>query len=218
MTATPPASRPETFESQTRAHSRRRKIKAVVAAGTVLGIGAVATLATWNDSEFAQGLFGAGSYNVESSEDGNGFAEHPEGEPAQLQFSAANAAPGDKFAAPLWLRTDEETTIDGMITGITSVGTGQVENFVDVRVLEVTGGTCAAGSNSGNVIATGAHLGELEGALSKDEQIRLVNGESDTAGTSVQLCFQVTAADENILEPKAKASATWKVQTESVED
>ncbi|MCH8564052.1 SipW-dependent-type signal peptide-containing protein [Nesterenkonia sp. YGD6] len=228
MTATPPASRPETFESQTRAHSRRRKIKAVVAAGTVLGIGAVATLATWNDSEFAQGLFGAGSYSVESSNNGESFGNHgSKNRAATLSFgdlNAANAAPGDEFAAEFWLRTTPESTYAGRITQINLVddsAEGQYENFRDVEVWHVDeGSSCTTGTVQGTVVASGDHLGDLTSAINGGIPLSYKN---EAAGDAVQLCFQATATDSETdgvpdLRSGVEARATWSIETESTHE
>lgn len=225
MTATPPASHPETIESQNASHSGRRKVKAVVAAGTVLGIGAMATLATWNDSEFAEGLFGAGSYGVESSADGQGFADHGSSQDAAtLSFgdlNASNAAPGDEFAAGFWLRTTADSTYAGRITGIEVVegsASGQYQNFRDVEVWQVTDGSCTTGAVEGTRVASGAHLGELTSTI--DGGIDLDHS-NDGPGDPVQLCFQATATDATTdgvpqLQSGVEASAVWTVQTESV--
>ncbi|MEJ7649283.1 MAG: SipW-dependent-type signal peptide-containing protein [Nakamurella sp.] len=47
-----------------RRRDRRRKFRAVLAAGLVLGVGGAVTLAAWNDSEYATGTFTAGTFNM----------------------------------------------------------------------------------------------------------------------------------------------------------
>lgn len=225
MTARPSASRPETLARQESSPSGRRKIKAMVAAGTVLGIGAMATLATWNDSEFAEGLFGAGSYGVESSSDGQGFADHGSAQSAAtLSFgdlNASNAAPGDEFAAEFWLRTTAESTYAGRITDIKVVegsSEGQYENFRDVEVWHVTDGSCTTGAVEGTRVASGEHLGELTSTLGGGIDLAHRDG---GPGDSVQLCFQATATSAFAdgapqLRSGDTASTVWSVQTESV--
>lgn len=74
------------------------KGRAILAGGLVLGVGAVVTLAAWNDSEFATGEFGAGTFGIEGSTDGTAFAEHAtEDAAATLNFEvdANNLTPGD---------------------------------------------------------------------------------------------------------------------------
>ncbi|SFH86076.1 hypothetical protein E3O11_09355 [Cryobacterium levicorallinum] len=46
---------------------RNRRIRAVLAGGLVLGLGAAVTLAAWNDSEFARGSFAASGFNLVGS-------------------------------------------------------------------------------------------------------------------------------------------------------
>ena len=65
---------------------RGRKIRAVLAAGLVLGIGAVVTLAAWNDSEYATGTFAAGTFNLEGSTDGTTYADHASGASAAIRL------------------------------------------------------------------------------------------------------------------------------------
>ena len=60
-------------------HTRKRAgiVRAILAGGLVLGVGAAVTLAAWNDSEFATGTFGAGSFNLEGQETiAAGFSDH----------------------------------------------------------------------------------------------------------------------------------------------
>src|SRR5690606_23874046 len=63
-----------TLMSTTTTSARRsgtsRKVRALLAGGVVLGIGAAATLAAWNDSEYAGATFTAGSFNLEGAVDG----------------------------------------------------------------------------------------------------------------------------------------------------
>lgn len=208
------------------ASSRRKKVRAVLASGTVLGIGAVVTMATWNDSQFAQGIFEAGDYSVTSSQNGSDFQDHGSANgAAQLSFAdfgATNAAPGEEFAASFWLRTSADSTYDGRIADISVVNdsaTGQYTNFQDITVRHVDGGECAPGSDSGSVIASGQHLGDL--TSSNHDEVRLSHADG-AAGEPVQLCFQATATDDlngsgnPVLKSGESASATWSVQTESV--
>lgn len=198
------------------AQNRRRKAKALAAAGTVLGIGAVVTLAAWNDSEFAEGIFGTGSYNVESSEDGSSFQDHEGGDAgvATLDFQAENVVPGGEYAAGFWLRTDAGTSFDGVVTDIeVSASSGDVASFTGVRVLNIPAGeTCTPGT-AGTVVASGATLGAL--SFDTSSEITLENNDS-APGEIQQLCFQVTA-DEDGIEQGDAASVTWAVHTESVD-
>lgn len=101
---------------------RSRKVKAVLAGGLVLGVGAAITLAAWNDSEFATGTFTAGTFNLEGSTTSSiaGFADHNEDDgdtAADLTFTTPfdNLAPEDVVYASFWLRLAADTTTDATL-------------------------------------------------------------------------------------------------------
>ncbi|MEO9327653.1 SipW-dependent-type signal peptide-containing protein [Gordonia aurantiaca] len=72
---TTPTNTPLTDEERAR---KGRKRKAILASGAVLGVGAVVTLAAWNDTVFSNGTFGIGdiAWNVQGSHDGTDWAEY----------------------------------------------------------------------------------------------------------------------------------------------
>lgn len=196
---------------------RYRKGRAVAAAGIVLGIGAVITLAAWNDSEFAEGIFGTGSYNVVSSEEGPEatFVDHPESDAAELNFQASNVAPGGEYAAGFWLRTDAGTSYDGVVTDIeVASSSGDVTSFTDVEVLSIPASDDCTSATTGTTVATGSDLGSL--SFDTSSEIVLANND-DAQGDPQQLCFQVTA-DEGSIAQGDEASVTWAVRTESLDD
>ena len=86
---------------------RGRKAAAVLAGGLVLGVGVMATLASWNDSEFANASFAAGTFVFQGSTDGTAYDDHAAiGSAAALSFTApvANLTPNDVVAAPFAVR------------------------------------------------------------------------------------------------------------------
>lgn len=112
----------------------KRKILAVLAGGLVLGIGTAATLAAWNDSEFATGTFTAGAFNLQGSTTSatTGYSDHNTdtgGTAASLVFSlpatASSTGPGVTVYAPFWVRLDSATTNNATLSaaGVTA-GTG----------------------------------------------------------------------------------------------
>lgn len=85
---------------------RSRKVRAVLASGLVLGVGATITLAAWNDSEYAQGSLEAGTFAIMGSVDGENFDEM-EPEAHRLNFTAAadQMYPGAQTYASFSVRT-----------------------------------------------------------------------------------------------------------------
>ena len=72
---------------------RSRMIRAILAGGLVLGVGAAVTLAAWNDSEFVTGTFTAGTFNMQgSTTDGTTFTDHPVGTPGNAHLHGGSAA------------------------------------------------------------------------------------------------------------------------------
>ncbi len=57
----------------------------------MLGIGAAVTLAAWNDSEFASGQFGAGTFDLQGSTTNgtDGFSDHATAGAAAVVFDLA---------------------------------------------------------------------------------------------------------------------------------
>jgi len=107
----------------------RRKILAIASVGLVVGIGAVATLAAWNDNEWVVGGtsgaagIGTSNFNVEQNRTqspltGSVWDDHStEPDSGALVFSlgALSLTPGDSTYAPVALRTDA-TSVAGDIT------------------------------------------------------------------------------------------------------
>lgn len=87
---------------------RRRRVRALLASGLVLGVGAAATLAAWNDSEYSRATFTAGTFGIQGSTDGATFTENPSSSsPATLTFSVPPTAlaPGQTVYAQYSIRT-----------------------------------------------------------------------------------------------------------------
>ena len=137
---------------QTETKSNRsgsRKIAAVLAGGLVLGVGTMATLASWNDSEFAAATFTAGKFIFEGAPDQTTFTDHPI-TPAALTFSAPfnNLTPNDVVYAGYAVRLGTGTTNNATVT-VTGIATGAV---LDYKYTIFT--TAAAGCTSASVPVT----------------------------------------------------------------
>lgn len=80
---------------------KSRKIRALAAGGAVLGLGAAITLASWSDSEFAQGLFSADDFGIQAATDGAEYGDHVDaGSALNLNFGGAAGSlyPGQTIA------------------------------------------------------------------------------------------------------------------------
>lgn len=195
----------------------RRKVRAVLAGGLVLGVGAAVTLAAWNDSEFATGTFTAGTFNLEGSTDGTTFTDHnvDDGDTAATLAFALPAgvvgtmSPGDTVYSGFWVRLAAGTTTgaDLVAAGTTAdPAASSNSDHLSYAVYQLApGATCNAASATGTPVASGATLDAQTGVTT----VTLTEGSSAaTPGTAVQLCFAVTAAAT--LEPGLVTNATWE--------
>ncbi|MEU1752806.1 SipW-dependent-type signal peptide-containing protein [Micromonospora matsumotoense] len=194
----------------------RRRLKAILAGGLALGIGATISLAAWNDSEFATGTFSAGTFGIEGSTNGTSYAEHPTaGTAASLIFSTGfdDISPGDVVAAPFAVRLTAATTYDATVTvasaapappafvGLT-YGIATVPTFAD----------CSQTPTSPTwIVAQGTALDSVVGAV----PFNLTQGTPPTTpGAPAFVCFVVTA-DTDLVQGTS-VTETWQFLAESV--
>lgn len=207
-----------TTTSGTTAHdndSRKRKIRAILAGGLVLGLGVGVTLATWNDSEFAKGTFTAGTYNLQGGTDGTSFTDHNSvGGAASLTFSTpfSNMSPGDTVYATYAVRLAANTTnnADLHVEGVTVNETGGTANAANYTytVYAVANAAACTGTVTGTSLATGT-LGVP--ALPSATTTGLTKGSPVTsAGATQWICFKVTAGAS--LNQTTATTATWQLQ------
>lgn len=171
--------------------TRSRKLKAVLASGAVLGIGAAVTLAAWTDNEAATASFSSGVFLLESTTDGDSWTSNEE--PVALSFDASDLTPDDSVAALFGLRLSDETTFDAALD-MATVGEGMTGVTYDLY--EVADAADCTTDLTGESLITDSALdgGELTGeALAQDEPLLL--------------CYVVSADDT--LEQTASGSATW---------
>ncbi len=89
---------------------RRRKVRALLAGGLVLGVGAAVTLAAWTDNVFGQAEFSASDWNIQGNFDGTTWDEYDTAADAgTFTFSPGFDAlvPDDLVTAPLSLRVGD---------------------------------------------------------------------------------------------------------------
>jgi predicted ribosomally synthesized peptide with SipW-like signal peptide len=194
--------------------SKRRKAKAILAGGLVLGIGAAVTLAAWNDSEFIFGEFGTGTFNVQGSADGVNFDDHASGAPAGLSFTTTvtNMSPNQTVAAPYALRIEQGSTYAASVTVGTASGTGGAAAQLTYGIFRVDSKSdCTPGAEATQateIVPAGTDFGSTPVVtpfvLAKPQEL---NGAA-SPGSSTFVCIKVTA-DADLPQGKA-ANATWK--------
>ncbi|GAA2174296.1 hypothetical protein GCM10009846_19700 [Agrococcus versicolor] len=197
---------------------RGRKIRAILAGGLVLGIGAAVTLAVWSDSEFATGTFTAGTFNLQGSTTSAtaGFTDHPtSATAAPLTFTtplAGNLSPNSTVYAPFWVRlaanTTSPATLDLTTLATTEAGgTANAANLGYSVYAIAPAAACDATATTGTLLGTGTTL--ASNASVAGGTVPLTIGTPVTAaGTAVQLCFVVTSGAT--LNQTTTTTATWQ--------
>lgn len=207
--------------SGTTAHdkdSRRRKVRAILAGGLVLGLGAAVTLANWNDSEFAAATFTAGTFNLQGSTDGTTFTDHASvAGAAALTFTTPFSAlsPTDVVVAPFAVRLAAGTTNNAdlrvqALTVTESGGTANAANLTYAIYPVVSSAACTV-AVAGTPLASGS-LGTP--ALPAATTQALTKGASTAVpGATQWLCVKVTAGAA--LNQSTATVATWQLQAVS---
>lgn len=196
-----------------------RKVKALLAGGLVLGVGAAVTLAAWTDQEWAEGIFGAGSFNIESSVTGDEpFTDNiSEDGAATLEFDltgADNMAPTDTVTAPFVLRLDEDTTYDAGVE-LASANVNDSSNATNLTygITEVASvEECDAGATGTTIVPTGTAMASTEGAT----PLELTAGADGVPGASSVLCFEVSAGETLIA--GESTTAQWQFTARSIDE
>ncbi|MDN4507596.1 SipW-dependent-type signal peptide-containing protein [Dietzia maris] len=113
---------PQTTQPAVKNQNRRKKVRAVMASGLVLGIGAAVTLAAWSDTVWGEGTFGTegNAFNIQGNFTGteSGWDEFMTADEAgTMQFGpkATGMMPNETVHALVGLREQHEK-MDAKIT------------------------------------------------------------------------------------------------------
>lgn len=193
-------------------------MQAIAAGGIVLGIGAVVTLAAWNDSEFAWGGFGSASFNLEGSTDGENFDDNSAiDEAALLNFNAENMTPGQTVYTPFWIRLDAETTVGGTIEAADGIAVASSEGAntaaLSYTVYADPDACSSSGVSGGNVVASADSLSEGVGSTTS---LSLSAGAEGDPGEATMLCFAVQAHPEDLVQGDS-SEVIWEIVATSLE-
>ena len=181
--------------SHPRQHATGRftRLRVVLAAGLVLGVGATVTLASWNDSETSTAAFTAGQFDIVGSTDGTTFAQHA---------TAATAA-GLTFSAPVTAMSPGSTayslfrvkTLAGSVAGTLGLtaaapnatsGTG-LGAALTYGVKTIAGTTCDAAAYAAGTAVVAAGSPVTTGQAAGSTVAVTANG-----AAPVNYCFAVT--------------------------
>lgn len=197
------------FDTQ-RPRITSRRIRAILAGGLVLGLGAAVTLAAWNDSEFASGSFAAGTFDLEgSATNGTTFTEHASlGSPVALTFAATNVSPGTSYYAPFAVRLAANTSYDATVTMTNAASSGSLAGLT-YKVLDSGTWGCTSSTTGSTVVTAGTALGTVPGSTT----FALTQGSGASPGAAKFLCFVVTA--DSSLVQGTTANVTWQFNAQS---
>lgn len=183
------------------------RVRALLAAGGVVGVGAAVTLAAWTDTEWVFGGTGDPATPIGSSVfevqqnvfDGAGFADRetqPSAGALNFTMSAATLSPGAVVYAPMQLRTTAGSVAGTAVLNGAVAGTGTdaalfAELLYQVRT-DVAAAACdaagMAGTSSNDLVVAGSPLtapGAVSFALPAAP-------DAITPGDAVDLCFAMT--------------------------
>lgn len=220
------AQSPLTPDAQKKADSRRKR-KAILAGGVVLGLGAAVTLAAWSDDVFANGTFNTGSFelegnltttDVDSSAVVTQYQKYDTSPGGTLQFkqvlTEVTLQPNEEVFAPISLRLSPTTTVDGkyVLTGVTfgTSADADLANKLNYRV--ITGSTAAlcnsqtptGGTNWYSGVVADSAPGTTNPSASPRDLLK-------TAGTRDQLCLGVTlTANTDAVKAATATTITWR--------
>jgi len=173
---------------------RSRKIRALLASGLVLGVGATLTLSSWNDSEYVGGELQAGSFGIEGSPTGQDgtYRSSTDGPSHALTFEpeAGQMYPGYTTYALFSVRAQS-----GSLGGTIQVqppqwdreNTASLGQYLDYGISVVDGTVCdesAFEASTEPVVGSGTSLSNSEPAATEQ------NLAAD--GTPVNYCIELT--------------------------
>ena len=205
---------PQSPHSSAKNQNRRKKARAIMASGLVLGVGAAVTLAAWSDTAWGEGTFGTGdsAFNIQASFDGgSGWDEFMTDDTAgTMEFGdkATGLMPGDSVYTLVGLR-EQFDKMDAEVT-LTKVTADEsaLKDLISVRVSQPVAEqpTCED-----------ADYGPPVNLSVADKQ--MLEKFTIPGGDQRWVCFSATLS-ENILpqtEPTTAKTIQWQFNAESVE-
>jgi len=192
------------------------RLRAVLAGGLVLGVGATVTLASWNDSEYASGSFTTSVFDTESNVQGGGYADNSTAPGPTVTFSGAGFSPGASEYFNVLIRTKANSTAGTAVLNAATLGGTDAATLGAALVYRVvrTTGTCNSSAFTGSpVFVVGAAATFRALTLGQETGVTntLATATVSAPGAPTGFCFEVTlpAGAANSLQGKT-ATATWQ--------
>ena len=186
-----------------------RRVRAVLAGGLVLGIGASATLAAWNDSEYGSATFTAGRFDIVGAADGTTFTSHATtGTAAALTFAATPSlmVPGATTYALFNVKTADPSVAGNLQWNAVSPATTGLAVYLRYGVRTIPAATAC---NSTTYAAGTSVVPDISALATNGTATQAV---SANGGSTVNYCIAVTlqAAADNTVQG-ASTTLTWQV-------
>ncbi|GAA1138749.1 hypothetical protein [Nesterenkonia lutea] len=195
---------------------RRDKVRALLASGSVLGLGAVMTVASWNAPQSAGATLTAGEFILTSSTDGQEFTQYSPESPASLDMGLPDVgriAPGNTVYALFSVSTAAES-VGGTVVPVADAdnGTGLGEHLTyGVRRLPTEAPSSPAcnadtfAASSAEIVPLGSPL--ATGASPESSQLLAAHG-----ANQVDFCFSVLLPEENADSARGTSvNASWEM-------
>ncbi|GGF49310.1 hypothetical protein GCM10010922_26540 [Microbacterium sorbitolivorans] len=161
-------------------------MRALLAAGVVVGIGAASTLAAWTDNETATASLTAGTFGIVGSTDGATFTDHPAEGPAQLAFDApaAGLIPETTVHASFSVRTTTGSAAGTASLAADAANGSALGAYLTYGVSSTAGACDAAAFDAGTVLVPRGSV--LTTAPTATQNLD-ANG-----GSTITYCFEIT--------------------------
>jgi predicted ribosomally synthesized peptide with SipW-like signal peptide len=194
------------------------RVRALLAGGLVLGLGATVTAASWNDSEYATATLTTSTFDTQSNVGGVGYLDNagPLGTSVTLPVGAFS--PGTTGYLPVLIRT-KATSIAGtvVLNGATFTGTDAtlLSTAFVYRVVRTTS-TCDSTAFTGSpAFVVGTSTASAAPALTVGQNGGVSNVLAAATlvapGAATGFCFEVTLPTTAATTLQGKtASATWQ--------
>lgn len=200
------------------------RLRAVLAAGLVLGTGATMTLAEWTDRTLAAGEFSASTFVVQANAStpynpGAPWAQHTD-DAAILQLDAGDMTPGSRKHAALALRTAPDSLGGTAVLSPGEIVAGSDTGLADaLRYRVVVSALCESSvfSRGATYVVGGPDsAAPLTAGQDPDAPLTLAAATPDAPGQPLHLCVEMTlpAGTDNALQG-AQMEARWRIASQS---